>query len=122
MKIKVMEEKNMDNIIAYCGLDCSQCPAYIATQKGDPEEIAKVAKEWSSEQLSFKPEELYCDGCNSNTRIFSWCKECPIRRCCQQKGFENCAYCEDYFCDKLKMTFDKSSSAKQRLDEIRDKL
>jgi len=25
----------MDKIIAYCGLVCSDCPAYIATQAGD---------------------------------------------------------------------------------------
>ena len=111
----------MGKIIAYCGLDCSVCPAYLATQKGDFTEIEKVAKEWSSESLSFKPEDMYCDGCNRDGRLFSWCKECPIKSCCQEKGFQNCAYCEDYFCDNLKMTFDKSPSAKEMLDEIRKK-
>ncbi|MBY8992898.1 MAG: DUF3795 domain-containing protein, partial [Candidatus Lokiarchaeota archaeon] len=48
--------------------------------------------------------------------------ECPIKSCCQEKGFQNCAYCEDYFCDNLKMTFDKDASAKERLDEIRKNL
>ena len=32
----------MGNIIAYCGLNCSDCPAYIATQKDDIEELKKV--------------------------------------------------------------------------------
>ncbi|MFW9951439.1 MAG: DUF3795 domain-containing protein [Candidatus Thorarchaeota archaeon] len=112
----------MKEFIAYCGINCSECPAYIATQKGDTMELEKVAKEWSSEIMPFKPEDLYCDGCNKDGRIFSWCEECPIRICCQQKGFENCAYCEEYFCDKLKLTFDKTPSAKERLDKIRGTL
>ena len=109
----------MKKIIANCGICCSECPAYLATQKDDHEEIKKVAKEWSSEAISFKPEEIYCDGCTSEGRHFSWCGECPIRSCCHERGFENCAYCEIYFCDNLKMTFDKTPSAKERLDEIR---
>jgi len=112
----------MEKIIAYCGINCSECPAYLATQKDDYSEIKKVAKEWSSESMSFKPEEIYCDGCNNDDRIFSWCNECPIRSCCREREFENCAYCEDYFCDNLKNTFDKTPSAKERLDEIRKHL
>lgn len=112
----------MEKIIAYCGLDCSACPAYVATQKDDYEEIKKVAKQWSSESMSFKPEEIYCDGCNKNERIFSWCNDCPTRKCCREKQLENCAYCEDYFCDNLKQTFDNDPAAKERLDEIRKKL
>ncbi|MFX0145084.1 MAG: DUF3795 domain-containing protein [Candidatus Hodarchaeota archaeon] len=112
----------MEKIIAYCGINCSECPAYLATQKNSIKEIKKVAKEWSTESMKFKPEDIYCDGCNQDGKVFSWCKECPIRSCCISKGFENCAYCEDYFCDNLKMTFDKTSSAKERLDEIRNNL
>ncbi|MFX1387071.1 MAG: DUF3795 domain-containing protein [Promethearchaeota archaeon] len=112
----------MKKIIAYCGINCSECPAYIATQKDDFDEIKKVAKEWSSESMTFKPEDIYCDGCTSEGKHFGWCSECPIRICCRDKGFENCAHCDDYFCDNLKMTFDKTPSAKERLDEIRENL
>ncbi len=112
----------MEKIIAYCGIECSECPAYLATQKNDIKEIKKITKEWSSESMSFKPEDIYCDGCTSEGKHFGWCTECPIRSCCQEKGYENCAYCEDYFCDNLKMTFDKTPAAKERLDEIRQKL
>ncbi|MFW9818434.1 MAG: DUF3795 domain-containing protein [Candidatus Thorarchaeota archaeon] len=113
----------MEKIIAYCGINCSECPAYLATQKDDYEELKKVAKEWSSEEMSFKPEELYCDGCcTSKGKHVVWSSQCPIRNCCQEKGLENCAYCDDYFCDDLKMTFDKTPSAKERLDEIRKTL
>lgn len=109
----------MKEIIAYCGINCAECPAYIATQNDDFEALKKVAKEWSSESMIFQPKELYCDGCNSTGKLFQWCAECPIRKCSREKGFENCAYCEDYFCDNLKMTFDKTPAAKERLDKIR---
>jgi hypothetical protein len=112
----------MDEIIAYCGICCSECPAYLATQKDDLKELEKVAKEWSSGEMPFEPEDVRCDGCNKEGRIFSWCSECPIRSCSRGKGFENCAYCEDYFCENLKMTFDRTPSAKERLDKIRSKI
>ncbi|MFX1377290.1 MAG: DUF3795 domain-containing protein [Promethearchaeota archaeon] len=109
----------MNRLIAFCGINCSECPAYLATQKGNFDEIKMIAKEWSNESMSFKPEEIYCDGCNSTGRIFSWCSECSIRSCCQEKGFQNCAYCKDYVCDNLKMTFERTPSAKEILDKIK---
>jgi hypothetical protein len=112
----------MEKIIAYCGINCSECLAYLATQKGNLEEIETVAKEWSTSALSFKSEDIYCDGCNQEGRIFTWCSECPIKICCQEKGLKNCAHCEDYFCDKLKITFDKVPLAKECLDKIRKNL
>lgn len=112
----------MDKIIVYCGLDCAKCPAYIATQEEDEEEIKRIAKEWSGESMSFKLEDIYCDGCNMEGRIFSWCNECDIRNCCMEKQYENCAYCEEYICDNLKKCFERSPSAKQNLEEIRENL
>jgi len=112
----------MKKLIAYCGIDCSQCPAYLATQSGDIKEIEKVAKEWSTETMSFEPEEIHCEGCNQDGQTFSWCSQCPIRICCREKSYENCAYCEEYVCDHLTMTFEKTPEAKDRLDEIRMKL
>jgi hypothetical protein len=33
----------MDKIIAYCGLVCADCPAYIATPANDREALERVA-------------------------------------------------------------------------------
>ena len=33
-------------MIGYCGLDCAQCEAFIATQNNDDALRAKVAAEW----------------------------------------------------------------------------
>jgi hypothetical protein len=112
----------MDKIIAYCGINCAVCPACLASQSGNLEEIEKVAKEWSIESMSFKPEDIICDGCINDTRIFSWCSECPIRSCCREKGYENCASCNDFYCENLKNTFEKTPSAKETLEKIRKNL
>jgi len=32
----------MDRIIAFCGLTCTECPAFIATWKDDDKERGKV--------------------------------------------------------------------------------
>jgi hypothetical protein len=112
----------MDKMIVYCGLDCKQCPAYIATQKADKEELEKVAKDWSNESMSFSPEDILCDGCNAGGRMFIWCNDCPIRICCREKELENCAYCDEYICDKLQNTLEKSPSARENLEKIRKKV
>jgi len=72
--------------------------------------------------MSFKLEEIYCDGCNVEGRHFSWCGNCEIRICCKEKQFANCAYCEDFICDKLNNSLEKDPSAKQNLEEIRNTL
>ena len=36
----------MDKIVAYCGLVCTGCPAYVATQADDRAALEKVAAEW----------------------------------------------------------------------------
>ena len=36
----------MDKIIAYCGLVCSDCSAYVATQANDQEALERVAAQW----------------------------------------------------------------------------
>ena len=113
----------METIIAYCGIDCSACPAYVATQKDDFEELKKVAEQWSNDSMSFKPEDIYCDGCNTGKRIFIWCSECPTKECCSGKQLENCAYCDEYICDILKKSLENNDSAsKERLEEIRKNL
>ncbi len=112
----------MDKIIAFCGLTCTECPAFIATQKDDDEERKKVAEMWSKEfNEEVKPEDINCDGCltEEGGRVFNYCKTCEIRKCGQEKEVKNCAYCDDYACEKLTKFFDMAPEAKTALAEIR---
>lgn len=108
-------------IVAYCGLDCSTCEAYIATQENDDSKRKQVAENWSKMfSAQIKPEEINCNGCHSDL-LFSHCKVCEIRKCGKVRKLSTCGECEDYSCDRLKEIHDHDSSAKKRLDEIAKK-
>ncbi|MCJ7695886.1 MAG: DUF3795 domain-containing protein, partial [Anaerolineaceae bacterium] len=61
----------MNTTIAFCGLDCSQCEAYIVTQADDEEGKIKLAQKWRVEYDS--PEidvvSVTCDGCHASERL-----------------------------------------------------
>jgi len=114
----------MDKMVAFCGITCTECPAFLATQKDDDNERKKVAELWSEQfNAEIKPEEVNCDGCLlDNGRLFSHCKVCEIRKCAQEKGIKNCAYCNDYTCEKLNSFINDVPEAKATLEEIRKNL
>ncbi len=114
----------MDKIIAYCGLTCSSCPAFLATQENNDKKRKEVAKMWSEMFKSdIKPEDINCDGCLSEgERIFNHCKVCEIRKCGRKREVKNCAHCEDYTCEKLGKFFEMAPEAKASLEEIRKSL
>ena len=119
------EVKTMDTIISYCGIICTGCPLFIATQKDDNDERKKVVEELAKEYKmnNIKPEDINCDGCLSKSgRIFKHCAICEIRNCGIEKEIENCAYCEDYACDKLSQFHEKNQKPKKTLDDIRENI
>ncbi len=111
----------MTRIISMCGLVCSDCGAYIATQADDDEKRKKVAEEWSKAyQVELKPEDIRCDGCTSGSeRIFNYPRVCEIRACGIKRGLQNCARCPDYACEKLDKFFGIAPQAKKVLEDIR---
>ena len=111
------------SMIVWCGLDCEQCPAYIATQADDQEALERTAAEW---RQAFDPnitaESIVCDGCRAaeGGRIAAYCSMCEIRACGAGRGFETCAPCDEYeTCAKLAGFHEHSPEAKATLDQIR---
>ena len=122
-------------MIAYCGIICSECDAFIATQNDDDAKRKEVAALWTKESnVNVKPEDINCDGCLATTdRLWGYCHTCEIRKCGQEKGVENCAYCDEYPCYKLEKFFQRSGDRLGRLfpmapmfradlDEAREKI
>jgi hypothetical protein len=114
-----------EKMIAFCGIVCTNCRAFIATQTDDTKVKKEVAKAWSTEEEPLKPEDINCDGClTTGRRLLGFCETCEVRRCGHERGVESCAYCHEYPCAKL-TTLWKSiteSNAKATLDEIREGL
>jgi hypothetical protein len=113
----------MDKMIAYCGLVCTSCPAYVATQADDRDALEKVAAQWRKQFNSpeITADSILCDGCleGNGGRLTGYCSMCEIRACGMERGVANCAHCDDYACDKLKGFFSQAPDAQKVLDEIR---
>ncbi|MEM4169345.1 MAG: DUF3795 domain-containing protein [Thermoproteota archaeon] len=56
---------------------------------------------------------------NWGKNIFSYCRIFEIRRCNQSRKVQNCAYCEEYPCEKLEEFFKTVPSARKNLEEVR---
>jgi len=110
----------MKEMIAYCGIDCAECPIYIATQNNDD----KSRKE-TAEKYELKLEDCYCDGCGTGgKRLATFCNKCEVRLCASKKELENCAHCDDYPCQTLIKLHEmyNADKARETLKEIRKEL
>ena len=107
-------------MIAFCGLDCEKCDAYIATQNDDDTMRAQTAKYWSElNNVEILPEQINCDGCRVDGRKTVFCDRlCQIRQCGLQKGFMTCGDCAEMEqCEKVKMVIGNNEGALENLTE-----
>lgn len=113
----------MEEMIAFCGLACHECPTLLATKADDDEKRAAVARKWSELfKADIKPEMINCDGCLTvEGSLFGYCSMCETRKCGMERGVDNCGYCDEYPCDKLDFIFNAAPGAKKRLDDIHSK-
>ena len=119
-------------MIAFCGVTCSDCPAYRATQAGDHDALEEVLAHWREEFNAphLTVADITCDGCLATQgRLCGYCRHCKIRPCAVARGVANCAHCDAYACDELKRLlgvcdeqygfFAFTRQARATLDEIR---
>jgi hypothetical protein len=113
----------MSKMIAYCGIVCADCEAFIVTQQNDNAKRKELAATWSKRYgHEFKPEDINCDGCLSlDSRHIGYCNVCEIRKCGMEKDVENCAYCAKYKCETLGKMLEQAPKAKAMLAKIREK-
>lgn len=111
----------MRKIVAACGLVCSECEAYAATQAEDAKAIAAIATEWSRRYgVALGPGDIWCDGCTSGSeRTTHHTRECPIRPCARGRGLASCAECGEYRCEHLKRLHRIAPQAEEALEAIR---
>ena len=107
-------------MIAYCGLNCSGCDAYAATQEASQIKREDTARKWSKRyQARIQPEQINCEGCKSEGTQFFYCHVCEIRRCCISKNVDHCAACEQYICETLAAFIELAPEAGRALKDLR---
>ncbi len=120
----------MSKMIAYCGLVCTDCPAYIATlafDRGDMDTVQQMVEKSRTDfgDPNITAEGLMCDGCigdvsaGQTLRQCGYCAECAVRACAVERGVVNCAHCDAYVCDTLSRFFGMAAHARVTLDQIR---
>ena len=90
---------------APCGLDCFNCPMYLA--KDSKELRAKI-----SEKMSIPFEMAICHGCRREKGIIPFLnmtEPCNVYKCTEKKGISFCCDCSDFPCDHLHPYADKAS-------------
>ena len=110
----------MNKLIAYCGLDCEQCEARIATVNRDESLREKVAQKWSElNGVEITPAMINCVGCRVNGVKTPYCETmCPIRQCAQSRQVETCAECAEMeACPKLAPITANSDEARRNLSD-----
>ena len=112
--------------IAPCGLVCSRCDAYRATQLNDPAKLELVAADWRKRYHceDIKAELIACDGCmtEGGRKCYHCEHTCRIRQCALENGIQVCSECPDYPCaaltDFFAMAPEQSGAMKKMLDAI----
>ena len=104
--------------IAYCGLDCEQCDAYIATLHDDQALREKTAKLWAElNHAPILPEHINCQGCRADGAKTVFCEQlCAVRRCALQRGADTCGDCPEMeSCPTVGAIFANAPQAKKNL-------
>jgi len=112
----------MSQMIGACGLICSECSAYKATQANDADAIARTAEKWHREHGGdFKPEDVWCDGCMSaSERKCSYARAgCGVRACAVGRGVANCGVCDEYGCEKMTAFVQGVPQMRETLEAVR---
>ena len=111
-------DKKDNKLIAFCGLDCARCDAYLATVNDDQALREKTAKLWSElNQVLITPEQINCEGCRADGAKTVYCQSlCGIRQCALKKGVNTCGDCEQMdSCPALSAIISNNEEARNNL-------
>jgi len=93
------EEFENKNLMAPCGLYCGTCSIYIATRDKN-----EKFKEILGNLYGTTPEETECYGCmqaDPPQKLYSYCKDCRIRKCINSNDYYSCHQCDEWPCSLI---------------------
>ncbi len=97
------------NFAAPCGLYCGVCAIHIAARDNNEKfkerlvdvykgKIPEKGRLPGAEKLTTK--DIQCNGCLSE-EPFMHCRQCEIRICVKDRGYEGCHQCDEFPCDHI---------------------
>ena len=107
MKPKLRKEMAVDyqQMTAPCGIDCFNCPMYLAVE--NTELRMKISK-----NLGIPSDQAICLGCRNEKGtigFLGWTEPCNAYKCTEEKGISFCCDCSDFPCDHLHPYADRAS-------------
>lgn len=94
-----------ENMTSPCGLDCFNCPVYLAAEN-------ERIRDAISSNLGIPAEQVACKGCrseNGTIPFLGMTEPCNVYKCISKKGISFCCDCSDFPCDHLHPYADKAS-------------
>jgi len=94
--------EKMSDMMAACGVMCSDCPAYHGRVKGIEYQRQTVEAWKRIYALTERAENISCGGClGSDADLFHTSVGCSASRCCLSHAFKSCAECPMESCTDL---------------------
>jgi len=90
---------------APCGLDCFNCPVYLACED-------EGLRTRISQNMGVPVEQASCRGCRNERGTIPFLgmsEPCSVYKCTEEKGIDFCCDCSDFPCDHLHPYADKAS-------------
>ena len=107
----------MGEILTRCGYRCDLCLAYRPMVEANPSNRQVLSDGWVKYfGFRIEPENIICDGCLAD-HPKTIDQECPVRPCVNERGLENCGYCDQYICEKLKDRIVEFDTIRERLQQ-----
>lgn len=112
----------MNELIAYCGLDCEKCDARIATLNNDNDLREKTAELWTKlNGAKITAEMINCVGCRVDGAKTPFCDAiCHIRKCAVCRKLTTCGNCDKMNrCDRLATITSNNAQALENISSNR---
>lgn len=102
--------------LARCGYRCDLC----AARSDDPAVRQRLIEGWKKYfgLTMYTVDNVRCDGCLHDGRLAD--KNCGVRPCVNEKEIENCAYCDEFPCERLEKLWCTEEELRKRFGDIPD--